>query len=193
MAAADQIMDNLRVQLPGAVDGAIQLQLWNVIDEFCRTTKAWTAVLEIPLEIGVSSYNLTVDDGKILEVISMAHEQLGLTDAIYDGAGNIDVAALPSAADTATELFVTVALTLNGDSTEAVEDWAPDDFLANHMHAFIDGTLGRMMSQIAKPYSSPQMALFHMRRFRNAMAGARTYVLHGGVSDAQAWRFPRWV
>jgi hypothetical protein len=89
---------------------------------------------------------------------------------------------------------VTVALTVNADPvTEPVNQWAPDEFFGNHFHALLEGTLARMMGQIAKPYSSPQMALWHHRRFRNAMAGARVFVLHGGVPDAQSWRFPRWA
>jgi hypothetical protein len=50
-----------------------------------------------------------------------------------------------------------------------------------------------MLSQIAKPYSSAQLALFHARRFRNFLATTRAYVQRGGVPDGQAWRFPSWA
>lgn len=36
-ATTDRIMDHLRVKLPGAIDGVIQLEVYNTIDEICRT------------------------------------------------------------------------------------------------------------------------------------------------------------
>ena len=60
---ADRLMQTLRVEAPGATDGVIELQLFNVVDEFLRRTNAWTYDQEVALVDGVLEYPLSIPVG----------------------------------------------------------------------------------------------------------------------------------
>jgi hypothetical protein len=59
----------------------------------------------------------------------------------------------------------------------------------DHYMAILDGTLGRLYAQPAKPYSDPTRAAYHMKRFRAAI-GKYAAIAKQGNNGAQAWRFP---
>ena len=56
--------------------------------------------------------------------------------------------------------------------------------------SLLDGLVGRMMSQPAKPYTNPALGLNHLRKFRNAISFAGTESVRRNVANSQAWRFP---
>jgi hypothetical protein len=48
-----------------------------------------------------------------------------------------------------------------------------------------------MMSQLAKPYSSPAMAQMHLRAFKSGVSQAKVEASHQNVYRGQSWRFPQ--
>lgn len=72
-APTDRLMQTLRVDLPGSGDELLQLQLFNVIDEFCRRTNAWRQETDITLEEGVVEYGLGIPaDSAIVRVMGVS-------------------------------------------------------------------------------------------------------------------------
>ena len=62
---------------------------------------------------------------------------------------------------------------------------------ATHFYdAILDGATGRLLSQPAKPYTSPKLAEYHLNRFRAAIG---KYAAQGksGFTGAASWTFPR--
>lgn len=189
MTALSRLLDNARIRLPGALDGLIQLELFNVIDEFCRTTNGYREILETDLVVGQSIYAIEPEDREILLVYQTAHPTLGVTGAIFDD-GSIALPEAPVAADLDYPLMTEVSLTPRHGASQDASLWLPAELYERWFNYLLDGVLWRMMSQIAKPYSSERMALYHSRRFRNGMAIARTRVVGDSEPNSVAWSFP---
>jgi hypothetical protein len=66
----------------------------------------------------------------------------------------------------------------------------PDVAAAKHYEALLDGLLGRLYGHPAKPYSNPQLATYHLNRFRNAIGEASAEQKQGGFAG-QNWTYPR--
>ena len=54
-----RLMDNLRIKLPAALDGVIQLELFNALDEFCRDSQTWVEDVPFVTELDVFDYDVT--------------------------------------------------------------------------------------------------------------------------------------
>lgn len=67
----------------------------------------------------------------------------------------------------------------------------PDVAASKHYDALMDGALGRIYAHPAKPYSDPQRAEYHLRRFRSAIATAKGEAIQGGFAG-QNWAYPRY-
>ena len=75
---------------------------------------------------------------------------------------------------------------------DTVSEWALDEWLyPRYFQDWLDGTLGKMMSHPTKPYSNPQLSLFHMKKFQKAKAFAAQEARRGFVYNRPVWSFPR--
>jgi len=103
----------------------------------------------------------------------------------------LELAYLPNQAGTYT---VTVALTVT-DPVRVTDDFPilPDWMWDKHYACILDGVLSRMMSQPGKPYSSERLAIYHGRRFRNAIASARVEAMRSNKYRGQNWQFPQFA
>lgn len=71
-------------------------------------------------------------------------------------------------------------------------EWMYDMFFQD----WLDGVLGRFYQMPAKPWSEPTKAVYHHKRFRNAMAFRKQEATKGFVYGSPGWHFPRqggWV
>jgi hypothetical protein len=84
----DRLMQTLKVQVPGVTDPLLQLQVFNVIDEFMRRTSAWRYRTDIQLEAGKDEYFLaTPADSEVVRVMGVVHNGLPLTGRAVGGTG----------------------------------------------------------------------------------------------------------
>jgi hypothetical protein len=60
-----------------------------------------------------------------------------------------------------------------------------------YMNDVINGVLGRMMGQTAKPYSNAQLSVLHARKFSSAIAFARQEANRRNIYRGQVWRYPQ--
>lgn len=192
MALHDRLMDNLRTSLPGAVDLAIQSELWNVIDEACRDGWIWRESFPVTLVADTASYSIVPTGTDVVQVLSVAHDTLDVSDAVVEF-GNLYLTTVPTAADVALPLIAVLVLTPALSTGADVEGLIPADMWTTFHQLWLSGTLARMMAQPAKPYSNVSLALFHGRRFKRDLALARQKIRTGSVPGAQLWRFPRWA
>lgn len=194
MARADvnRLMDNLRIKLPGALDGVLQLELFNVLDEFLKTTCAWQEEIPFTTKAGETEYFVTaVGPSQIVRLMWVRNDG-DERDLYVETAMPVPgTLRLRHAPDEAVPMTACVACTVSDPATREGYPYLPDWILAKWMDDVMDGVLARMMGQIAKPYSSERMAVYHARRFGNAMQRARAEVLHDNVYGGQRWTFPR--
>ena len=193
MSAVDTLLDSLRATLPGALDSAIQEELRNCVDEFCRHTDAYRQIVDIPLTIGETSYSLIPSGAVIVRVFSIAHPGLDTRGSRYDMVDRLVLLSNePQDFHVAEPLTLEVSLTVD-KTVAAVADWLPAEVWERFYHAFLEGTLGRMHGQAAKPYSAQQKAAYHLSRFRRKMLEYRHDAAVGFAPGGQTWSFPRFA
>lgn len=181
------LFENLRTQLPGCKDSQIRQEVFNTIDEACRTVRLWTQFVPITLVPLQPTYTMVAPaGGEVLDVIDVEHPTMPLGDTVFDPVSKmLDLGRDPDAIDLPQPAFAhlqIVPLRTNDPTT-----YLPGNLWSQHHQLLLDGVLGRMMAQAAKPYSSPKLAEYHLRRFRNALQQVRIATTGGGTS----WHFPR--
>lgn len=189
-----RLMDNLRLELPGAVDGMIQLQLFNAVSDFCDRTNAWRCYNDIITEVDVDIYALypSVSGAVAKRLLSAANADAN--GPTYTGQAALltpNRVALSRVPDQPMTLRLYLALIPGELSTKQVYPPMPDWFWLDYFEAIKAGVLARMMSQIAKPYSNPTMAGAHLRMYTRAVMEARTSAQDGRIYGGQNWRFPQ--
>ena len=192
MALSDRLMNDLQVHLPGATVNAIRLELWNMLDDFCREGLAWRETIDVPLTAGVSEYAITPAGTDIVRVYSVDHATLDLTGTNHEF-GTLAFYNTPTASDALNSAYVVAALAPAITQGADVESLVPEDMWSKHHRTFLKGTLGLMMAQPAKPYSNPQLAAFHWKGYLSDRAVARRGADTREVAGAQLWRFPRFA
>jgi hypothetical protein len=184
-----RLMDNLRVRVPGAVDGALQLEFFAVMNEFFQDSNLWYEDIDFAVTSGVTNYSITSTSvstiNRLMGVVNSAQQDVRAYMAVP---GEIQLAIQPSQDDTFT---ARVALTVTDPVTRDGYPEFPDWVLNKYNSGIQDGVLGRMFSQVAKPYSNERMSIFHMRRFEQAKAQAKVEAQHQNVYRGQNWKFPQ--
>jgi hypothetical protein len=191
-------MNNARSRLTGATDSVLQLELFNVMDDFFKGSNVWSEDIDIVVAGGAPAGTIyeIVPSGpalidKLLWVFQKPTEtSIGRGPAIAAAMsipGQLTLRTQPSSDVT---YVVTVALTVQDPTLRNGYVTFPAWVLAKYREVILDGLLGRMMTQPSKPYTNPQMAVFHMRKFNQKTASARVEWQRNNVYGAQAWAFP---
>lgn len=199
MASLDmnRLMDNARIKLPGALDGVLQMEMVNVLNEFLNGSNLWTE--DIPFGVTPTTetylenpsawtYTIIPSRGSINRLMALVTSDGLAVPAGMEVPGDIVLGRQPNEADTYTAL---VSLVLGDQMTKEGYPDFPQWILSKYYPDILDGLLGAMMGQLAKPYSNPQLAQFHLRRFRSAISAAKVEAQHKNVYRGQSWRFPQ--
>lgn len=200
MANADmnRLMDNARVKLPGALDATIQLELFAVLNEFFQASNLWyediafsvTPTTQTYLE-NPSAYTyelIPLEDGTINRLMTVVDSAGFPQSGIMPTPGFVTLQHSPNKADT---FIARVGKTVTDPTATDGSPIFPDWVMNKYGNDILDGVLGRMMAQIAKPYSSPALASVYVRKFKQSINKARAEAMHGNLYRGQSWRFPR--
>jgi hypothetical protein len=184
-----KFMDMVRIRLPGARDNIIQLELFAVLNDFFQDSNCWYEDIDFTVSAGLTSYYLIPSSvASPVRLIGVVNSQQRPQSAVFDLPGSLTLYNAPNQSDTFT---ARIALTVGDPVTRDGYPEFPDWVLDKYANDILDGLLGRMMSEIAKPYSNSQLAVFHMRKFRNAVMQAKVEAQHKNVYRGQNWRFPQ--
>lgn len=189
----DRLMNNARVRLPGATDGAIQLELFNVLNEFFQDSDIWQEEIEFAVtsadDPDTTTYYIEAESvASIHRLLSIVNSDDQTVYGTMQVPGEIILDTQPGQNDTYT---ATVSLTVNDPVTRDNFPEYPQWILNKYYLGLLDGLLGRMMSQPAKPFTNVQLAAYHTRKFRSTIAQASFDATHKNLANAQAWRFPQ--
>lgn len=199
MANADmnRLMDNARIRLPGALDGTIQLELFSLLNDFFQNSNIWTE--DIPISVSPTTENAyTNPDAYTYEAVPT----LGVINRllyVLDSDGNPVGASmaipgfmlLDMSPASATTYIFRVALTVTDPTTRDGYPEFPAWVMNKYGNDILDGLLARMMSQPAKPYSAQTLAMYHAKRWQQAVSQAKVEAQHKNIYRGQSWRFPR--
>lgn len=200
MAAADitRLFNSARDRLPGAIDEALQRELFNVMDEFFKGSNVWNEDIDITVP-GLD------DPNTVYEIVPTGPSTIERLLWVYTvdtdvpterGAAVAAHMAIPGELTLVTQpsrnsvYRVTVALTVQDPVKRDGYVTFPAWVLAKYRETVLDGLLGKMMSQPNKPYSNVQMAILHLRKFKVGIVSANANWRRNNVYRMQAWRFP---
>jgi len=193
----NRLMDNARVKLPGALDAALQMELFLVMKEFFDSSNIWEE--EIVFAVTPTSlsrvtnpeaytYEVVPTDGQITRLVSITDDNGFPQNGEMPVPGSIILTNSPNEAGNYT---ATVSKSVSDPVTRQGYPVFPGWVLDRYFDTILSGLLGQMMGQIAKPYSSPQMAKFHMSKFSVGVSRASNEHHHGNVMGGQRWRYPQ--
>lgn len=185
-----RIMNDAKTRLPGALEDAVKRELFNVVREFFQDSNSWQQDIPFSVAANTTTYPIEPDGpGQINRLICVKNADGRTVGASYPSMCHVRLFCAPSKVETYT---ATVALTVIDPVTASAgmpqcPDWVFDKYGAG----ILDGVLGHMMSQPAKPYSSAQLALLHLRRFRSVVSMARIEAMHENLYRGASWQFPQ--
>jgi hypothetical protein len=176
----NRLYDNVQAVVPGVQLPFIQMQTWNTVEDFYvkstikRVSANWT------MGIGVSAVDFNPWDETWLVAWILGFT--GITHALVEPPGVLIDRSLPTQAR-----YGTALLALKPNSFNAV---LPVEVWSTWFEVVLDGVLSRIYQQPMKPYSSPQLAEYHGKRYRNGISTARAVAQKGNTDGGGRWRFP---
>lgn len=193
-ADINRLMDNARINLPGALDGAIQLEMFNLLNDFFQATNIWTEDITFAVTTAniLGSTTLIVPSSgvinRLMYVITADRSQrnMGMREP-----GVLEFIDVPGTSETWTaRVALTVTDPIPTTGKIAGFPQAPGWILAKYSNGLLDGLLGRMMMQVSKSYSNPRLGTMKLRNYNNAVATARSEARHQNLYGGQTWKFP---
>ncbi len=186
----ERLMNNARLKLPGAIDGAILNELFNVVDMFCRRADANRYPVEVAIQAGVTTYEITFAGEVVVRVFEITHEIMDVSKTYYDADSNmLALGVTPTALDATYPIYLNMSMAPKPDATDP-DTWMPELTWQRYYGVLLDGTLSAMHGQPAKPYYNKELASFYGRRFRTGINIAKQQVAVGQAPNASSWRFP---
>jgi hypothetical protein len=154
------------------------------------TTSQTAAVVS---SLGVLNYEQSFSDGDARYAPDKSDLSSNLfTYAIYRP-NYITITGTPDAAAMAEPMKVLVALSIAPGCLEcACGDWQlPEWMFEQFFQDWYEGTLGRLYAMPSKPWSSEKLAIYHGKRFRQAMGYRKQEANRGFVYGVPGWKYPR--
>jgi hypothetical protein len=190
MSAADytRFLKVVMSRLPGAVESAVKLEMFEAVNEFLADTSIWQEAIPFTTVANRTDYSLPAYNGQFLRLISLENTDGTPYAATMNEPGTIVLATEPAGGE---ELTATVAMTIVDPTTD--EDWPefPEWIFTRYRGVIQEGLLMRMLTMPAKPFTNAQFALIHGARFRAGIGKARVDVQHGNLQRGQRWQFPQ--
>lgn len=196
-------MRDVLPRTPGANRKVLRREFVLTCREFFTQSCTWRALVEgIDLVGGTASYTVPSPDatGEIFQIATVEYAGRPLTPLVRrpvtettptgtptcwypNGTNSFTLWPTPeNTEDDAVrcEVFLTLV-----DTATMVPDIAYQRFY----DVLLDGVLGRMFSHPMKPYSSPDLGTYHLKRFRSAMSEF-TGMAKQGFINGQNWVYP---
>jgi hypothetical protein len=188
----ERLIKNVRMNLTGSLDSVILFELFNVLDQFFRDTSIWqepstfSVVANDPA--GTVYYVEPESVSSIVRLINVMDSQGFRQNAAMQLPGEVTLFTPPGQDDTYTaNVALSVVDPTNANGYPEFPAW----ILEKYGTGILDGVLGRMMAQPAKPYTNAPLAVAHLKLFRAATSIAATESSHRNVMSAQAWMYPQ--
>lgn len=194
MSNADvlRLVTNAQIRLPGATVSTVQQELFMVADEFFKESNVWREDIEFSVPANDppgTIYEVTPTGNVVIDKLMWMRntDGGGRIFGQMSVPGEITLASYPSSP---ARYIATVALTVSDPTQRDGYVSFPDWVLAKYRGVFLNGLLGKMMSQPAKPYTNTQLSVYYIKLFNSGKSAARVDAQRANVFRAQAWNFP---
>lgn len=199
--AIQRLIANCLTQLPGALVGTLQLEIFNAVSTFCREANVWHENQDFNTKIGKKVYEVTPLGSDAYYNVLLNLVAFDPSDPTGETTTPTPIPAWFNASTVQIELKnePTVVQRLRGTfamvprATDNMDQYPgiPEAFWDKYHDAIKEGVLSLMMGHVAKPYSNERMGIFHGRRFKAATSIAKNELYNGFVRGGQNWSFPQ--
>lgn len=186
----DNLMNRARVLITGASDAGIKAELFDVFTEFFAASSCWMESLQINVVTDTTTYNVTPSEGQIIRLIGVFDSEAHPQSALMPVVGQIVLANPPNIAQAPLYFNVLVSKNVGLPTTKDMVPVGPDWVLPMYHNVILSGLQGSMLLQPGKSWSNKETAVYHLKRFRDGIAGARIAAVRQNTWAAQSWRFP---
>jgi hypothetical protein len=173
--------------LPGASDAELKVQLFEVLQEFFDNSNCWPESIKFMVIPQTLDYPLKPLSGRILRLLGVIDQNNVQQPALMPTLGTVRF-QYPY---TQTQPMTAVVIKTVTDPFTCFPPGIPEWILPVHGLGLLHGMLGNMMMQPGQSYSNPQMATFHLQKFRDATMHARVASVKMNTVGAQTWLFPQ--
>lgn len=191
-AVLTRIINNAKVQLPGAITAGIQYELYNVLDELLSQSDIWTEDIFFECVQDVVDYNIVPVTGRIVHLIYLHHADtspdIAQIPALMPEPGWLKWMQAPQESE---DCIVRVSLTVLDPVTRAGFPQCPAWILERYHGTITSGLIYKMAAQPNKSWTAEEVAVLHGQKFRNEIGTAKVDYLHSHTYGAQRWRYPQ--
>jgi hypothetical protein len=183
-----KLLGQAEVTLSGASRVELRVQLYEVLEEFFDLSNCWQEGIPFTVVPEMMNYPIYTASGRILRLNGVLDQNYVTQAAVMPEIGKISFLYPYSNTQTMTAIVVkTVTDPLCCHPPSGVPDW----LLPVHGIGLFHGVVGKMMLQPGQSYSNPQVANYHLQKFRDAWAHARVAVARANTIGTQNWVFPQ--
>jgi len=186
-ARYSRITQNVELHVTGAIPNVIRLEFYNTLDEFLKDSNIWQEEISVAVTAGDATYTLAPVDGVINRLLKLEDANQIPVGVTMLEPGELVLNITPT---TTATLTATVALTCLDPTDTNDFPIVPDWILDKYFNGFVDGIISKLMMHPSRPYTNQQLAIYHMRRFRNTVTQAISEMKRTNLYGAQAWSFP---
>jgi hypothetical protein len=182
-----KLVGQANVSLTGASDAGLRAQLYETLEEFFDGSNCWQENISFTVLPDTLDYQLRPLTGRTLRLLHVLDQNNVPQQAVMPA---IETVHFLYPYTNAQPMLAVVVKTVT-DPLLCFPPHIPDWLLPTFGFKILDGVLGNMMLQPGASYSNPQLAQFHLARFRDAIAHARVAMMKANTIGAQAWAFPQ--
>jgi hypothetical protein len=181
------LMGQVQVSLAGASNAELKVQVFDVLDEFFMGSNCWQEAVTFTVIPNTLDYPVNVTTGRISKLYAVIDQNNVPQPAFMPTVGIIHV---PFAYTTVQPMTAVLTKTVT-DPLRCFPPHIPDWTLPRYRLGLQHGVLGNMMQQPGMSWSNPQLALFHLQKFRDEISHARVAMTTQNAVGAQNWKFPQ--
>lgn len=182
-----KLIGQAKVSLAGASDVALKVQLFEVLQEFFDGSNCWRETIRFPVIPDTLDYPIKPLYGRILRLLAVLDQYNVPQNAVMPDIGTVQFAN----PYTQTQPMLAVVIKTVTDPFTCFPPCIPDWVLPVHGLGLKHGLLGSMMLQPGVSYSNPELAKFHLQKFKDAIMHARVAATKMNTVGAQNWMYPQ--
>jgi hypothetical protein len=173
--------------LTGASDAGLQVQLFDVLQEFFDGSNCWLESIPFTVIPNTLEYPLVPLTGRILRLNGVIDQNNVPQQAAMPVIG---VVRFLYPYNNTQPMTASVIKNVT-DPLACFPPHIPEWVLPAHGIGLLHGILGNMMMQPGFSYTNVTGAPYHLQKFRDAISHARVAALRANTVGSQAWAFPQ--
>jgi len=183
-----KLLGQAEITLSGASRIALAVQLYEVLEDFFNLSNCWQESINFTIVPETLDYPIYTTAGRILRLHGVLDQNYVVQQAVMPELGIVRFLYPYNNTQPMTAVVVkTVTDPLCCHPPLGVPEW----LLPVHGIGLFHGLVGNMMLQPGQSYSNPQMANYHLQKFKDAWAHARVATTKMNTIGAQNWAFPQ--